>query len=98
RMTTKTEPQASDAAIRAPSRRYPWAVVGMLWFICFFNYADRQAIFSIFPLLEQHFGFNKAQLGVIGMAFTWVYALSAPLAGQVGDRYPRKLVIIGGLW
>ena len=20
---------------------YPWAVVGMLWFICFFNYADR---------------------------------------------------------
>ena len=29
------------------SRHYKWTVVGMLWFICFFNYADRQAIFSV---------------------------------------------------
>lgn len=70
----------------------------MLWFICFFNYADRQAIFSIFPLLEEEFGFNKAELGVIGLAFTWVYALTAPFAGQVGDRFPRKAVILGGLY
>ena len=31
--------------------RYKWAVVLMLWAICFCNYADRQAIFSVFPLL-----------------------------------------------
>ena len=31
------------------SRRYRWAVVGMLWLVCLFNYADRQAIFSVFP-------------------------------------------------
>jgi MFS family permease len=85
-------------ASKRPGSRYKWVVVGMLWFICFFNYADRQAIFSIFPVLEEKFGFNKAQLGVIGMAFTWVYALSAPLAGQVGDRIPRKLVILAGLY
>lgn len=78
--------------------RYKWAVVGMLWFICFFNYADRQAIFSIFPKLEEEFGFNKAELGLIGAAFTWVYALTAPMAGQVGDRFPRKFVILAGLY
>jgi MFS family permease len=77
---------------------YKWAVVGMLWFICFFNYADRQAIFSIFPKLEEEFQFNKAELGLIGAAFTWVYALTAPLAGQVGDRFPRKWVILVGLY
>src|SRR5262245_12283520 len=79
-------------------RSYKWLVVGMLWFICLFNYADRQAIFSIFPLLQDEFGFNKAELGLIGSAFTWVYALTAPVAGQVGDRYPRKVVIISGLY
>jgi MFS family permease len=70
----------------------------MLWFICFFNYADRQAIFSIFPVLESQFGFNKEQLGRIGAAFTIVYAVTAPFAGQVGDRIARKAVILGGLY
>jgi len=28
--------------------RYRWYVVGMLWCISFFNYADREAIFSSF--------------------------------------------------
>jgi MFS family permease len=70
----------------------------MLWFICFFNYADRQAIFSIFPLLEAEYGFTEEQLGRIGSAFTLVYAITAPFAGQVGDRFPRKLVILGGLY
>src|SRR6478735_1709310 len=76
---------------------YPWAVVGMLWFICFFNYADRLAIFSVFPVLEKQYHFTKSELGLIGAAFTWVYALAAPLAGHIGDRYPRKTVILGGL-
>jgi MFS family permease len=77
--------------------RYKWAVVGMLWFICFFNYADRQALFAVFPLLQKQYHFDKEQLGLIGAAFTWVYALSAPFAGQVADRLPRKGVILGGL-
>jgi len=28
--------------------RYKWFAVAMLWWIAFFNYADRQAIFSVF--------------------------------------------------
>lgn len=70
----------------------------MLWFICFFNYADRQAIFSIFSVLESEYGFSEEELGWIGAAFTWVYALTAPLAGQVGDRFRRKTVILSGLY
>lgn len=69
----------------------------MLWFICFFNYADRQALFAVFPLLKARYGFNQEQLGLIGAAFTWVYALSAPFAGQTADRLPRKALILGGL-
>ena len=86
----------SNAAPRGTGRRYAWAVVGMLWFICCFNYADRQAISVVFPALKAEFGFNKEQLGWIGSAFMWVYAGAAPLAGWAGDRLQRRHLILGG--
>jgi len=76
---------------------YKWFVVGMLWFVCFFNYADRQAIFSVFPLLKAEMGLSDVQLGIVGASFMWVYAGAAPFAGLIGDRFRRKTLIIGGL-
>ena len=75
---------------------YKWWVVFMLWFVCFFNYADRQAISSVFPKLKEEFGFNSVQLGLIGSAFAWVYAAGAPFAGFIADRVSRKFLILGG--
>ncbi len=82
--------------IARASARYSWWVLFMLWFVCFLNYSDRQAIFSVFPKLEHEFGFSKVQLGLIGSAFMWVYALAAPFAGFAGDRWRRKHLILGG--
>jgi MFS family permease len=80
-----------------PARLYRWWVVVMLWFTCFFNYADRQAIYSVFPLLKSEMALSDVQLGVVGGAFMWVYAASGPLAGIIGDRLRRKTLIIVGL-
>jgi MFS family permease len=77
--------------------RYKWTVVGLLWLVCLFNYADRQAIFSVFPLLKSEMGLSDLQLGYVASSFMWVYAAAAPLAGMVGDRFRRKHVILGGL-
>jgi len=82
----------------ATSTRYAWAVVGMLWFICFFNYADRQAIAAVLPVLGKEFDFSLTQQGLIASSFMWVYALSAPIAGGIGDRTSRKKLILGGLF
>jgi MFS family permease len=82
-----------------PTRTFPvykWGVVAMLWFICFFNYADRQSISSVLPKLKEEFGFDDVQLGLIGSAFMAVYAFGAPFAGYVGDRMRRKDLILGG--
>jgi MFS family permease len=76
---------------------YKWFVVAMLWFVCFFNYADRQAIFSVFEPIKGEMGLSDKQLGVIGASFMWVYAAAAPLAGLIGDRFRRKTLILGGL-
>jgi len=80
----------------AVKSNYKWHVVAMLWFVCFFNYADRQSIFSVFPKLKEEFGFDKVQLGLIGSAFMWVYAGGAPFAGFICDRFRRKDLILGG--
>ncbi len=75
---------------------YKWKVVGMLWLVCVFNYADRQSIFSIFPKLHEELGLDPVQLGLIGSAFMWIYAFGSPLAGFIGDRVARKPLILGG--
>jgi MFS family permease len=76
---------------------YKWFVVGILWLVCFFNYADRQAIFSVFPLIGHQFSLTDVQLGVLGSSFMWMYALFGPLAGWLCDRFPRKTLVLGAL-
>lgn len=104
------EPHLAAAAsvLETPSVRrpfastvtYSWLVVGLLWFCGFFNYADRQAVNSVFPLLQEQFSLNDVQLGMIGAAFMVVYAITSPLAGYVVDRFTRRILIpIGlGVW
>jgi predicted MFS family arabinose efflux permease len=76
---------------------YRWYVVGMLWWIAFFNYADRQAVFSVFPLLEKEFHLTPVQLGLLGSSFAWVYGVCAPFAGNIVDHVRRKTAILTGL-
>jgi MFS family permease len=76
---------------------YKWWVVVMLWFVCFFNYADRQAIFSVFELLKSEMQLTDVQLGIVGASFMWVYAGIGPVAGLIGDRINRKTLVVAGL-
>jgi len=83
--------------VNATARSYKWVLVALLWGVCVFNYADRQAIFSVFPLLRTEMQLDDFQLGIVGSAFMWVYAAAGPLAGAIGDRLSRKKLVIGGL-
>jgi MFS family permease len=87
----------TQASALTAKSSYKWWVVAMLWLISFFNYADRQAIFSVFPLLEREMHLTPVQLGLLGSAFAWVYGLGAPFAGMIVDRVRRKTAILGGL-
>lgn len=69
----------------------------MLWFVCFCNYADRQAIFSVFPPLRTELQLTDVQLGIVASSFMWMYAFAGPLAGWVSDRVPPRTVILGAL-
>src|SRR5258708_28247631 len=80
-----------------PRSNYKWHLVAMLWWIAFFNYADRQAIFSVFPLLKKEFALDTVWLGLLGSSFAWVYGFSAPFAGAIFYRVRPKSAILSGL-
>jgi MFS family permease len=76
---------------------YAWIVVALLLVVWMLNYLDRQVIFSIFPLLQQELHVSTFQLGLLGTAFLWVYALCSPWAGHLADRFGKKRLICGSL-
>ncbi len=81
----------------ATGSNYKWWLVGMLWWIAVFNYADRQAVFSLFPLLGRDLHLSQLERGLLGSSFAWTYGLCSPLAGLLVDRIRRKTAILGGL-
>ncbi len=76
---------------------YGWVIVVLLWLVCFFSYADRQAFFSVFPLLQKELSLTTVQLGMLGSSFAIVYGIAGPFAGLVADRIRRKTAILSGL-
>lgn len=78
----------------APQARQAALLVAFMWVAYFLNYCDRQAVFSMFPSLKADLGLNDKQLGLTGAVFLWVYALGCPIAGQLGDRFSKRLLVV----
>jgi MFS family permease len=76
--------------------RYKWTLLAMLWGIVFFNYADRQALAAVIPLLRDAWHLTPVQEGMLGSAFAWTYGLSSPFAGRLVDRIRRRVALLGG--
>jgi MFS family permease len=64
------------------------------------NYIDRYILPGELSLVQNEFHATREQMGALTTAMFFVYMLAAPLTGWLGDRYPRKPLIIGGatLW
>jgi MFS family permease len=60
------------------------------------NYADRNVLFAVQPLVQQEFHLDKAQIGLLTSAFLGFYMIAAPFVGPLADRYSRKLIIVLG--
>ena len=65
-----------------------------------FNFIDRYVLPGVQPLIQKEFGVNDARMGLLTTAFFFTYMIVAPLTGWLGDRFPRKPLIIAGvlLW
>ncbi|HLX86400.1 MAG TPA: MFS transporter [Terriglobales bacterium] len=60
------------------------------------NYADRNVLFAVQPLVQDEFHLSKVQIGYLTSAFLGFYMIAAPFVGPLADRYSRKLIIFLG--
>ncbi len=60
------------------------------------NYADRNVLFAVQPLIQAEFHLTKTQIGYLTSAFLGFYMIAAPFVGPLADRYSRKLIIALG--
>jgi MFS transporter, Spinster family, sphingosine-1-phosphate transporter len=68
-------------------------LVGFMWVAYCLNYADRQVVFSLFPVLKADLKLTDTQLGLTGSLFLWVYAVCSPIAGELGDRFSKRTLV-----
>lgn len=65
-----------------------------MWVAYFLNYCDRQAVFSMTGSLKTDLKMTDTQLGLVGAIFLWIYAFGCPIAGQIGDRLSKRLLVV----
>jgi predicted MFS family arabinose efflux permease len=69
-------------------------LVAFMWVAYFLNYCDRQAVFSMTGSLKTDLKMTDTQIGLVGAIFLWVYAFGCPIAGQIGDRLSKRLLVV----
>ena len=64
------------------------------------NYIDRYILPGELSLIQREFHSTDHQMGALTTALFLFYMIAAPLTGWLGDRFPRKPLIIAGavLW
>jgi MFS transporter, Spinster family, sphingosine-1-phosphate transporter len=70
----------------------------ILTLINLLNYLDRYIAAGMMPRIIEAFHIDKATAGWLGSVFIIVYMLFAPVAGVLGDRFPRRLVLAAGVF
>jgi MFS family permease len=75
---------------------HPRTALGLLTALNLLNYADRNVLFAVQPLVQDEFRINKTQIGYLTSAFLLFYMVAAPFVGPLADRYSRKLIIVLG--
>jgi len=60
------------------------------------NYADRNVLFAVQPLVQEEFHLTYSQIAYLTSAFLGFYMVAAPFVGPLADRYSRKLIIAFG--
>jgi MFS family permease len=87
---------ASGAAPRIHPARTAATALFLLTTLNLFNFIDRYVLPGVQTLVQREFHINDAQTGFLTSAFFFTYMLIAPLTGWLGDRLPRKPLIIAG--
>jgi len=83
---------------RARKPLWPAATLAALTGLNLLDYLDRQLLASVLTPLKAEMHFSDEQLGTLQSAFMLGYFLTAPIFGYLGDRWPRRWLVAGGVF
>jgi sugar phosphate permease len=93
-MAKQPDELSSSATTGAPDR---WLVLGLLAVDYFTLYIHRNVINYVQPPLKADLGMTDGEMGLLSPAFVFPYALAQIGAGYLGDRLPRRAVLLWSL-
>ncbi len=81
----------------AESRSAVWYAMIVLFAINTLNFFDRQILGAIGEPIRKEFNLDDASLGLLGTAFTLLYAFVGVPLGRLADRIGRKKILSAGV-
>src|SRR5215831_17243674 len=61
------------------------------------NFYDRHVLGALTEPIRKEFGLTDSQVGLLGSAFTWLYAAVGLPLGRVADSWSRKKLLASGM-
>jgi len=80
----------------AEQRRSATHIFLLCWLVYAFAYFSRMNISIILPELQNVFGWSKAQVGLIGSGFFWIYGAGHLVNGLIGDKVSGRWFVFAG--
>ncbi|MEX2262400.1 MAG: MFS transporter [Bryobacteraceae bacterium] len=71
--------------------------LAVLFAINILNFYDRQALGAVTEPIRKEFGLSDTQIGLLGTAFTLLYAVVGLPLGRLADNWSRKKLLAGGM-
>jgi MFS family permease len=78
-------------------RRRVWFPVAVLFAVNILNFYDRHVPGALVEPMRKEFNLNDTQVGLLGSAFIWLYAIVGVPLGIIADRWSRKQLLAWGV-
>src|SRR5215469_5352997 len=78
-------------------RRAAYSSLAVLVAVNILNFYDRHVIGALTEPIRKDFGLSDSQVGLIGSAFIWLYAIVGLPLGRASDSWKRKKLLAGGM-
>ncbi len=83
----------NDVERPAAARLAVW-LLAFMWVAYFLNYCDRQVTSALYSIFKSELAMTDRQCGLTGALFLWVYGVGCPIAGLLGDRFSKRLLVV----